>query len=357
MSNSEADVVQRNVDFGTVLASARKSKNLTLDDIFEHLKIPLHVLKAIEANDLDALPAPTFTQGYIRAYAKHLEISEDNILEIYNRAVPHGTASDLKPRSNLPGETNSQSPIIKIITSLLIFAGLAAVIIGSYQYYQEKVGVMETERESKQQRFTGNSLDSPGGNSLEIKQNARMSEDGELIVETSDPFEPMTGSNDSIDTNNEPKAELVVDESVVDEPVVGDSIVSKPAATKPAVTKPAVIKRPESVAAIEEIAETSDRPAVAESNANENDIIEIFAEKGSWVEVRDASEGRLFYNTIPVGGHKVLVGQAPFSVSMGNAKSTRVVVNDLEVDVSAYIRSNNTAKFKVSTQGQNPVFH
>lgn len=352
MSNSEADVVQRNVDFGTVLASARKSKNLTLDDIFEHLKIPLHVLKAIEANDLDALPAPTFTQGYIRAYAKHLEISEDNILEIYNRAVPHGTASDLKPRSNLPGETNSQSPIIKIITSLLIFAGLAAVIIGSYQYYQEKVGAMETERESKQQRFTGNSLDSPGENSLEIKQNARMSEDGELIVETSDPFEPMTGSSGSIDTNDEPKPELVVDE-----PVVRDSSVSKPAATKPAVTKPAVIKRPESVAAIEEIAETSDRPAVAESNANENDIIEIFAEKGSWVEVRDAGEDRLFYNTIPVGGHKVLVGQAPFSVSMGNAESTRVVVNDLEVDVSAYIRSNNTAKFKVSTQGQNPVFH
>lgn len=343
MSDSETDVVQRNVDFGTVLASARKSKNLTLDDICEHLKIPLHVLKAIEANDLDALPAPTFTQGYIRAYAKYLEISEDNILEIYNRAVPHGVASDLKPRSNLPGEASSQSLIVKIITSLLIFAVLAAVIVGSYQYYQEKVGVMEGERESKQQRFTGNSLDSPGRQPLEIRQNARLTDDGELVVGATDPFEKVEESAESNDYTG------VADAEPEPEPVV----------IKPAVSKSVVTVQPEEpVAVIEEEAETSDRPAVAENNAiNENDLIEIVAEKGSWVEVRDAGKNRLFYNTIPVGGSKVLIGQAPFSVSMGNAESTRVVVNDVEIDVSAYVRSNNTAKFKVSTQGQNPVFH
>ena len=204
---------------------------------------------------------------------------------------------------------------------------------------------MESERESKQQRFTGNSLDSPGRQPLEIRQNARLTDDGGLIVEQTDPFEMVKEPAESIENIDEAESEF--------EPFTVKTAVDKPVARKPAVTE----QSEDPVAAIEEIAETSDRPAVAESNANENDIIEIFAEKGSWVEVRDAGEDRLFYSTIPVGGRKVFTGQAPFSVSMGNAESTRVVVNDLEIDVSAYIRSNNTAKFKVSTQGQNPVFH
>lgn len=89
----------------------------------------------------------------------------------------------------------------------------------------------------------------------------------------------------------------------------------------------------------------------------DNDSIEIIAENGSWVEVRDANKSRLLYNMLPVGGSRVLVGRAPFSVTMGNAETTHVVVNDIAVDVSDYIRSNNIASFKVSTQGQDVIFH
>ena len=73
MSNSDNEQPTVNTDFGTVLSEARKAQNFTVDDISKHLKIPEHTIAAIEANDLDALPAPTFSQGYIRAYAKFLE--------------------------------------------------------------------------------------------------------------------------------------------------------------------------------------------------------------------------------------------------------------------------------------------
>ena len=89
----------------------------------------------------------------------------------------------------------------------------------------------------------------------------------------------------------------------------------------------------------------------------QDDIIEIIAEKGSWVEVRDATRARLLYNMIPSGESKVLQGKAPFRISMGNAKSTRVVINDIDIDMSDYIRSNNTASFTVSNEGQNIIFH
>ena len=57
---------------------------------------------------------------------------------------------------------------------LLIIAGIAAVIYGSFQYYQEKAGVMESQRDAKQPGFTGSSLDSPGSTAVNLSQNSRI---------------------------------------------------------------------------------------------------------------------------------------------------------------------------------------
>ena len=208
-SNSNDDPKDKDIDFGSLLAEARKAKNYTIDEISEYLKIPARTITALETNDKEALPAPTFAQGYIRTYAKFLEISEEKVLDIYNRAVPHDDVSDLKPRSNLPGEASSQSPLIKTITISLIIAGIAAVGFGSYQYYQEKAGILESELDAKQQSFTGNSLDSPGAGRLNIKQDARLTDDDELIVEKSDPVvKPAPVRNTSVCLPCDPTARM-----------------------------------------------------------------------------------------------------------------------------------------------------
>lgn len=324
VNNADDEITETDINFGVELAGARKAQNYTIEEISGYIKIPVHTIELLEASDLEALPGPTFTQGYIRVYAKFLEISEEEVLEKYNRAVPRTETADLKPRSKLRGEASSQSPLVKGITTLLIVAGIAAVIFGSFKYYQEKAGVMEGELDAREQSFTGNSLDSPGFSRVEVKQNARLTEDGELIVERSDSYENIT------------------------EPVEEPEVV-------PAV---AGIEATAEVEPVEEVAaEEVGTEDISTETARENDIIEIFAENGSWMQVRDANESRLFYNMIPVGGSKVLVGKAPFSITMGNAKTTRVVLNELEVDVTDYIRANNTAIFSVSTDGQDIIFH
>ena len=318
MSNSDSEIKDTNCDFGSVLAEARKSQNYTVEEITMHLKIPVHMILAIEAGDIDLLPAPTFAQGYLRTYARFLEISEENVLDLYNLAVPHNRAEKLKSRSNLSNEANSQSPLIKTVTAFLMVAAIATVIYGSFQYYQEKANVMESELESKEPDFTGNSLDSPGVNPVIVEQNARLTDNDELILQNSDSAEIPAD-----------EAELVAESDILES------------------TKELVIEPEPEAEVSQEV--TNDQHA--------QDSIEFFAENGSWMEVRDANNTRLFYNAIPEGGSKVLHGQAPFRVSLGNAKTTRVVINDLEVDMSDYIRSNNTAKFEVSSEQQNVIFH
>lgn len=313
VNKSDSETTENNIDFGKELAEARKAKNYTIEEISGHIKIPVHTITILEASDIEALPAPTFAQGYIRAYAKFLEISEEKVLEKYNLAVPRVEDAVLKPRSNLPGEASSQSPLVKSITMLLILAGIAAVIFGSFKYYQEKAGVMEGEFDSRDQSFTGNSLDSPSSN--------RLSDDGELIVGQSDPYENISAADVGQEMSEE-----------------GADIDSG------------------EIAGVSSDIDVATEEALSEQ-ATENDIIEFFAENGSWMEVRDVNKSRLFYNMVPVGGSKVIVGKAPFSVTMGNAKTTRVVINDIEVDMTDHIRSNNTAVFSVSTDGQDIIIH
>ena len=302
MSNSD-DVVADG-DFGSVLKQAREAQGFTVADINIRLKIPKADIIAIEASDIDALPASTYTKGYIRTYVKFLELSEEKVLSLYNKAAPGGQVSDLKPRSGLSGKKNSYVPLVKMVTPLLVFVGAIIVLYGIVQYYQDKADVMEDELGSGESGFTGNSLDSPGLNKLDIRQNARLTADGALILEGSSPAELDAG-------------EVVLEhESVIDED-----------------------------------------PVRAPDVNLKQDVLLINAENGSWIEVRDANDDRLFYNMIAEGGSKTLVGQAPFSISMGNAKTTKIVINDISVDISNFIRSNNTAQFKVSNDKQDIIFH
>ena len=309
MSKSDSNShTEKNNDFGFILTEARKSKNYSVDDICEHLKIPKNVISAIEASNVEALPAPTYTQGYIRAYAKFLEIADDDLLAMYNEAVPHELASSLKPRSSLPGEASSQSPLVKMVTMLLIVGGITTVLYGSIQYYQEKADVMENQLESKERSFTGNSLDSPGSNRLDTPEDQVLTEDDETAIESSDPLE-----------------------------------------------SPASESQIESV----QITAESSEEAVSEQDESipQDDVIKILAEQGAWMEVRDATRARLLYNMVPSGDSKLLQGEGPFRISMGNARSTRVFINDIEIDFASYISSKNTASFTVSIEGENIIFH
>jgi hypothetical protein len=55
---------------GGLLAAARKAAGLELADIARTTRVPLRYLKAIEADDHDALPALPYAQGFVRAFAK-----------------------------------------------------------------------------------------------------------------------------------------------------------------------------------------------------------------------------------------------------------------------------------------------
>ena len=59
-------------EIGTTLRQARERRQLGLDRCEAETKIRARYLRALEDEDFDVLPGPTFVRGFLRSYASHL---------------------------------------------------------------------------------------------------------------------------------------------------------------------------------------------------------------------------------------------------------------------------------------------
>ena len=71
------------MSLGSDLQTIRKEKNLSLEDIFEVTKIPVHTLASIEKDTLfkSSSESKTYLRSFVRSYAKALKISDAHILK------------------------------------------------------------------------------------------------------------------------------------------------------------------------------------------------------------------------------------------------------------------------------------
>jgi cytoskeletal protein RodZ len=70
-------------EFGDKFRKAREKKNLSLDDVSNVTKISSRMLQAIEEEHFDQLPGGVFNKGFIRAYAKHLGLNDEDAVTDY----------------------------------------------------------------------------------------------------------------------------------------------------------------------------------------------------------------------------------------------------------------------------------
>ncbi|MFT5573279.1 MAG: cytoskeleton protein RodZ [Cryomorphaceae bacterium] len=68
---------------GSLLATARKSQNRTVEEIAAELNLSVTQIKTIELDQSEGLPEPTYVRGYIRSYAKLLGMDPEQVLENY----------------------------------------------------------------------------------------------------------------------------------------------------------------------------------------------------------------------------------------------------------------------------------
>src|ERR1700745_3800506 len=73
--------------FGDRLKKQREQRSISLDDISVSTKIGTRMLRALEEEKFDQLPGGIFNKGFVRAYARHVGLDEEQTLTDYLAAL------------------------------------------------------------------------------------------------------------------------------------------------------------------------------------------------------------------------------------------------------------------------------
>jgi cytoskeleton protein RodZ len=296
---------------GELLRAERLARGLSIEDVARQLRLAVRQVTALEEDDYDKLAGGTFARGFVRNYAKLLQIDAAPLLQQLDQSLPPPAPQTITYQTEgVPFPSKQKSGTRNLIVAGVIILALLLLI---YEIYR--------------------------GNEANIanigKQPTVSSETGAGIEEATEPPElqsPDVISNREADLpaeettagKQESTAQLSVPASVLSPPL------AREAAPATAVPEPANTVSPRS--ASQSANTTVASPAV---NGGANGIHLIFAGE-SWTEVKDG-RGRLLLSRInPRGTEHVLQGTPPFFLTIGNAAEVKLVYNSKPVDLAPY---------------------
>jgi cytoskeleton protein RodZ len=124
---AESPAVASTADrLGDVLRTAREGMGLNIEDAARKLCLSPRQLTALESEEFTALPSPAFTRGFIRNYARLLNLDAAPLLECYREALPQGAGESVisLQTEGIPIQIKDKKPwILYLIASVLIGIG------------------------------------------------------------------------------------------------------------------------------------------------------------------------------------------------------------------------------------------
>ncbi len=112
---------------GQALAAKRGERGLSIEQVEASTRIRANHLRALEADQLDKLPAPVYTKGYLRNYATYLGLDADELLA----ALPR---NGRPPSLALGMEESERRPRFVLTTPAIAAAGLV-LLAGAFTGY------------------------------------------------------------------------------------------------------------------------------------------------------------------------------------------------------------------------------
>lgn len=110
---------------GQTLKEEREKRFYSLEEVEKATKIRKELLSALESDNFEKLPPPTFIQGFIKNYAQFLKIDSENLLAIFRREF-----SDVKnPPRILESFSNPMSNKRFSLTPTKVISGVVVTLI------------------------------------------------------------------------------------------------------------------------------------------------------------------------------------------------------------------------------------
>ncbi|NOZ51781.1 MAG: helix-turn-helix domain-containing protein [Gammaproteobacteria bacterium] len=309
------------------LRQAREQRQLGQADIAAELRLDLSLVNALEEGNFSKLPEAVYTAGYVRAYARLIDLPPDEIVAKYTNAESDHRTNDIAGREEIPARYRQLATALPKSFSVAVSRGdnsmlryvillvcLVVVLIILWQW------------QAANNNSTNNDVTNP--TSIDI--------DAGLEQRTTTPLEVSA-------------PELPTSVSVVDE-------VSKP---KPFSTKSVKLAIPQQGGSLSARVDgsQSDKP-LSEQQARslgtqrsalanmspQTESISLHFAKDSWIDIRDSTGKRLIRRLGLAGASKTVTGMAPFEVLIGYGPGVKIEYNGQPFDFSKF-QSKRVARF------------
>jgi|SRR5579859_2463053 cytoskeletal protein RodZ len=99
------------------LATIRRNRGISLEQIAQSTKISVRSLEAIERGDFQKLPGGIYNTNYIRQYARAIDYDESAILAVYHQSVGSPEAQNSAAKGNGSGLLRGYRPASSILGS------------------------------------------------------------------------------------------------------------------------------------------------------------------------------------------------------------------------------------------------
>lgn len=342
---------------GERLRQARLARGMSLAEASGAMKISQHQVEAIELGQWERLPGHTITRGFVRNYARLLQLDAEPLVRALEQEglpeppplqLPEATSATL-PR---PGRGRRRD-------LAMAAAGIAVVGLAVVLYFVVPVDFWKSRQRVE-----------PSKSAVEVAAEAPLADAGksadippegltrQAVPLSATPQEPAAESARTEPPAPKPDAVAVprVEQKLAPQPApaAGAPLPAPAVAGMPQsrveVAKPAAVPvAPINAPGVTRTESRSDpaRPdsvpqpaAPVKAAAAPSGKLSLRFSGDSWVEVKDA-DGKVVYSKLAHGGAvEEVVGKAPLTVVVGNASAAQLSFNGRPVDLAPHAKAN-----------------
>ncbi len=294
----QEDSQKRKVTIGSVLIDARSQARLSQTEVARQMNLTVGTIQALEEDDFDSLPGPTYVRGYLHTYSKLVGLDDGQLIRIYNEQCP------VEPEHRPVVRANSKrGPVVLLTGAVLV------VLAGAYLLLQT-LGPQPSVRVAGLAGAPEVPAATPQG-SVKL------------------PEAPVAGPEETPDASVDSGISVPLLLGKLQNQDMPAARVDDHGPTSPPVEASVPV--------------SDGRPAPDENL----EVLKLTFMDDSWAEVRDADMQLLMWDLVRSGAVLEIKGKAPFEVLLGNSPDVVIHIAGKRFDHSGFHQSNRTSRFKV----------
>jgi cytoskeleton protein RodZ len=299
---------------GAVLRDARESQKLSVEEVCSRLRLSDKQINALESDDFSIFGSAIFARGFIKGYAKILNLDSQPLLDAHLRMFPQDQSQSITYKADDVVKSGGGSFIkfVALILGVLLIVAVVVWVAYKVWAYQSNTNVADNSTPA-----------------VSVEQNVTSEPLPEAALPAAERETP--ANNESTVTEIAlPKAKETVD------------VTPKPEVKSPTEKPKEPAQLVDSVKSDSAKSEFVKTQTVAVGSVK----VKLVLTGSSWIGVQDKNGKTVFSKLAKAGTEEYVEGVPPLKFHIGNASATQVIFNGEAIDLapSTY---NNMARITV----------